>query len=99
MLPIDRTKWKLITSVNLNVDELKAPIDEGEILGYVECRNNNETIGKVNLVAYNTVKDIKLSEITTTIKKTIRDKIKNTNTITIIIVISFVLFFIGKLRR
>jgi len=50
VLPIDKSKWNI--SVNKVIEpEISAPIQEGQVLGYIECIRNGTLLGKVDIVA------------------------------------------------
>ncbi|MDR1438745.1 MAG: D-alanyl-D-alanine carboxypeptidase [Clostridiales bacterium] len=49
-LPADREKWN-VSRIEYVKPEIAAPVAKGEILGYVEIRNNGVFAGRVNVVA------------------------------------------------
>ena len=49
-LPVDQEKWS-ISKVEYVRSEITAPVSKGEVLGYVEFRNNGKFAGRVNVVA------------------------------------------------
>lgn len=54
VLPIDKNEWKVTTVENINPD-LQAPIQKGDVLGYMEYERNGIRLGKVDLVAAGSV--------------------------------------------
>ena len=50
IMPNDTTKWNLKENVQIR-DDIVAPVNKGDLLGYIEYQNNGITIGKVNLIA------------------------------------------------
>lgn len=81
VLPVDKNDWKITTAESIKTN-LQAPIQKGDILGYIEYKRNGIKLGKVDLVAAGPVDK---SAVT-----------KNTFSISIIkAVFGFVLFFIS----
>lgn len=50
-------------SYNLKIDNIKTNIKKGEKVGYIEVKNNNKTIGKINLTVKNDVKKANILEL------------------------------------
>jgi D-alanyl-D-alanine carboxypeptidase/D-alanyl-D-alanine carboxypeptidase (penicillin-binding protein 5/6) len=49
-LPMDAEKWN-VSKIEYVKPEIAAPVAKGEILGYVEIRNNGAFAGRVNVIA------------------------------------------------
>ncbi len=50
VLPNQKDEWNLKISVRIN-PSIKAPLEKGEILGYVDYERNGVPLGRVNLIA------------------------------------------------
>ncbi len=50
-------------SYNLKIDNIKTNIKKGEKVGYIEVKNNNKIIGKINLTVKNDVKKANILEL------------------------------------
>lgn len=56
--PIDITKKSIIRSIEHINPEIKAPIEKGDILGYVEYEANGIILGKIDLIASQSINKI-----------------------------------------
>lgn len=65
VLPVDKNEWKVIATENINPD-IQAPIQKGDVLGYIEYERVGIRLGKVDLVAASAV------------EKSSMEKLKNT---------------------
>lgn len=54
VLPNDKDSWKIDSKQHIETD-IKAPVNEGDVLGYIEYSNNGFPLGKVNLIAASSV--------------------------------------------
>ena len=91
VLPIDKSKWNI--SVNKVIEpEISAPIQEGQVLGYIECIRNGTLLGKVDIVASKSIEAAHKTEIMEESKKGIFQNTSLKNVITFILIL--VAFFI-----
>lgn len=70
VLPLNKSKWKLEKKVYIN-QEISAPINKGDVLGYVEYYSEGKLLGKTNLKASRTVELRTMKKITAGISKTV----------------------------
>lgn len=54
VLPVDKNEWNISAIENINPD-IKAPIKKGDVLGYIEYERDGIKLGKVNLIAANSI--------------------------------------------
>lgn len=54
VLPLDKNSWNVQEDKHIKED-IKAPVKQGDILGYIEYKRNGISLGKVNLLAANNV--------------------------------------------
>lgn len=53
-LPVDKSQWNIESKENI-ILPVKAPVNRGDILGYIEYKRNGVSLGKVDLIASRTV--------------------------------------------
>lgn len=68
VLPIDNGNKNLQVVKNIN-ENIKAPVKQGDILGYIEYKKDGASLGKVNLLAS--------ADIEQNIKEAVKEKSKN----------------------
>ncbi|MDP4092332.1 MAG: D-alanyl-D-alanine carboxypeptidase family protein [Bacillota bacterium] len=56
-MPLDKGTWNLESKENINLS-VKAPVKQGDVLGYVEYSRNGISLGKVNVIASRNVEAI-----------------------------------------
>ena len=54
VLPLDKDAWNLVSRENIN-PEITAPVNQGDILGYIEYERNGILLGKVDIIAASTI--------------------------------------------
>jgi D-alanyl-D-alanine carboxypeptidase/D-alanyl-D-alanine carboxypeptidase (penicillin-binding protein 5/6) len=84
LLPIDRSEWDIEVTKKIKSTFPSAPIKKGDEFGYIEYKNNGEKIGRIKLVAY---QSIELSE-TSKLKYKVKNMLSNSIFILIISIVS-----------
>lgn len=90
VLPVDKNEWKVTTMENIN-PAIQAPIQKGDILGYIEYERNGIKLGKVDLVAASTVERSNAAKFKDNAKAVTGNSFFIN---TIKIVLGFVIFFV-----
>jgi len=67
VLPADKSDWQVTAIENVNT-EIQAPMQKGDVLGYVEYQRNGIKLGKVDLVAASTVEKSNAAKLKDTTK-------------------------------
>lgn len=58
LLPNDKNIWKIDTIENLNIKDIKAPVSIGQNFGTIEYKNGDQSLGKINVIAANSIEKI-----------------------------------------
>jgi len=91
VLPIDKSKWNI--NINKVIEsQISAPVQAGQVLGYIECSRNGTLLGKVDIVASKSIEAAHKTEIMEESKKGIFQNTSLKNVITFILIL--VAFFI-----
>lgn len=69
VLPNDKSSWNIIKNEHINND-IKAPVKQGDVLGYIEYERNGILLGKVNVIASKGIEQNVKVKIAETAKKT-----------------------------
>ncbi|HHW00472.1 MAG TPA: D-alanyl-D-alanine carboxypeptidase [Clostridiaceae bacterium] len=96
VLPIDKSKWNI--SVNKVIDpQIVAPVQAGQVLGYIECTRNGTLLGKVDIIASKSIEAAPKNDINEEIKKGIsqNNTLKNIITIILTLVAIFIIMRIS----
>ncbi|MDP4091047.1 MAG: D-alanyl-D-alanine carboxypeptidase family protein [Bacillota bacterium] len=68
VLPLDKNSQKLQEEKHIN-ENIKAPVKQGDVLGYIEYKNDGVSLGKVDLLAAKNIEQ--------NIKEVVKEKSKN----------------------
>lgn len=91
IMPNDTSKWNIKEILEIK-DPVVAPINKGDILGYVEFKNNGLTVGKVDLVASRQVEMKPQAKLMNNFEHFMESKIMQSVFLTVLIaIISFLL--------
>jgi D-alanyl-D-alanine carboxypeptidase/D-alanyl-D-alanine carboxypeptidase (penicillin-binding protein 5/6) len=74
VLPNDKSSWNIETSIQIN-PEIKAPVSQGQTLGYIEYKRNGVLIGKSELIASKQIEQNVKSSAIKTVKSTIQSSL------------------------
>ncbi len=86
VMPNDKMQWNIKENAVIK-DPIVAPVNEGDLLGYVEILNNGVTLGKVDLVAARNVELKPQAEIMNRFEQFMASKALQTIFLTLVIVI------------
>ncbi|MCX7922512.1 MAG: D-alanyl-D-alanine carboxypeptidase [Clostridia bacterium] len=97
VLPIDESKRNISVKQHLN-ENIKAPIKQGDVLGYLEYFQNGVSIGKIDVLASRNIEKSTVSETAEKAKNTVSNPlIRKVFTVSAVILISFI--FIRMILR
>ncbi|MCR4434670.1 MAG: D-alanyl-D-alanine carboxypeptidase family protein [Clostridiales bacterium] len=92
-LPKDKNEWNVVKEEHIEPD-VKAPVRQGDVLGYIEYKRNGVLLGKVNLIASRDVEKSLGAKITDGVK----DIFKNSWFLRVIASAALALVLLGCLR-
>jgi serine-type D-Ala-D-Ala carboxypeptidase (penicillin-binding protein 5/6) len=96
VLPNDTSSWNIKEIPHIN-STISAPVNEGDIIGYIEYLKNDQSIGKVDVVASRSVKQKPQIVITNKVKSLLDDKYIKFSLIAVSII--FVLIILRAVLR
>jgi len=93
LLPLDKDKWKLVKEQHIE-SPVNAPVNQGDVLGYIEYKNNGITLGRTNIIASKTINKVFVLKNAGSIKKLTQNPLFNR----VVIIISVILLLFLILR-
>lgn len=90
VLPTDPTQWNVVKKLHLR-SPIQAPVNQGDLLGYLEYERNGSSIGRVDVVAGRSIKRMPQAEIIHTAQIVSRNPLlRNILIVTLITVAVFI---------
>jgi serine-type D-Ala-D-Ala carboxypeptidase (penicillin-binding protein 5/6) len=86
-LPLDNSKWNIEAEEHIN-SELDAPVNQGDVVGYIEYKRNGIVLGKVDVIASRSVEKATIEIIKDNLNRFLPSKTK----IALVLIVSFILF-------
>jgi len=72
LLPVDKSQWNLKEEIHIN-PEITAPVEKGQILGYIKYSSDGFALGKINIIAESSVEKSYKAEL----RDTVNDRLQS----------------------